>query len=150
MENTIKKIISYFEENESAFNECIEDLDSYNGYLGDDRYYSMDEINDLFTGSEPIDILNRAYFGHDSDSWHTDSRGEKVFGSFNPNRDYFCFNGYGNLVSSDHKDYTHMLDDYFIMSLLDNRSYICTIESDEELTALFDELENENEEGAEQ
>ena len=29
------KIISYFKENEDVFNEVIEELDSYNGYLGD-------------------------------------------------------------------------------------------------------------------
>ena len=41
-ERIIEKIVEYFKENESVFNDCIEELDSYNGYLGDDRYYSMD------------------------------------------------------------------------------------------------------------
>lgn len=145
MENTIKKIIEWFEENEEIFNDCIEELDSYNGYLGDDRYYSMDELNELYSGSEPIEILQRAYFGRDDDVWHTDASGNKIYGEFNPNRDYFYFNGYGNLVSSDYKDYTHKLDNYFIEALLENRSYIDTIENNEELTALFDELENESE-----
>jgi hypothetical protein len=144
MENTIKKIISYFEENEETFNECIEELDSYNGYLGDDRYYEMDMINELFTDSDNIDLLNRAFFGRDDDNWYTDTRGKKIYGSFNPNRDYFYFNGYGNLVSSNYKDYTHKLDEYFVKALAENRSYIDTIENDEELTTLFDELENEN------
>ena len=146
MENTIKKIIDYFEENEDTFNECMEELDRYNGYLGDDRYYDMDQINDLYSGSEPIEILQRAYFGRDDDTWHTDTSGNKIYGEFNPNRDYFYFNGYGNLVSSDYKDYTHKLDEFFVEALLENRSYIDTIESDEELTALFDELETESEE----
>lgn len=146
MENTIKKIIAYFEENEDTFNECIEELDSYNGYLGDDRYYEMEMLNELFTDCDNIDLLNRAFFGRDDDSWHTDAHGEKVHGSFNPNRDFFYFNGYGNLVSSNYKDYTHKLDKYFIEALLENRSYIDAIESDDELTALFDELENEGEE----
>ena len=145
MENTIKKIIAYFEENEETFNECIEELDSYTGYLGDDRYYSMDEFNELYSGVDPIEILQRAYFGRDDDTWHTDESGNKIYGEFNPNRDYFTFNGYGNLVSSDYKDYTYKLDEYFIEALLENRSYIDAIENDEELAALFDELENENE-----
>lgn len=145
MENTIKKIIAYFEENENTFNECIEELDSYNGYLGDDRYYEMDMLNELFTDCDNIDLLNRAFFGRDDDSWHTDASGNKIYGEFNPNRDYFTFNGYGNLVSSNYKDYTHRLDEYFVNELLENRPYIDTIENDEELTALFDELENENE-----
>ena len=50
------------------------------------------------------------------------------------------------MVSSDYKDYTHKLDEFFVEALLENRSYIDTIESDEELTALFDELETESEE----
>lgn len=150
MENTIKKIIAYFEENENTFNECIEELDAYNGYLCDDRYYSMDELNEFYSGSTPIEILQRAYFGRDDDTWHTDASGNKIYGEFNPNRDYFTFNGYGNLVSSDYKDYSHKLDEYFVDALLENRSYIDTIESDEELAALFDELENENEEDDEQ
>lgn len=146
MENTIKKIIAYLEENESTFNECIEELDAYNGYLCDDRYYSMDDLNEFYSGSEPIEILQRAYFGRDDDTWHTDASGNKIYGEFNPNREYFTFNGYGNLVSSDYKDYTGKLDKYFIEALLENRSYIDAIENDEELTALFDELENGDEE----
>lgn len=148
MKNTIEKIIAYFEGNEDTFNECIEELDAYNGYLYDDRYYSMDDLNEFYSGSAPIDILRLAYFGRDDDTWHTDASGNKIYGAFNPNRDYFTFNGYGNLVSSDYKDYTHKLDEYFINELLENRSYIDTIENDEELAALFDELENENEEAA--
>ena len=147
MKNTIKKIIAYFEENEDTFTECIEELDSYNGYLVDGRYYSMDEFNELYNGVDPIEILQRAYFGRDNDTWHTDASGNKIYGEFNPNREYFTFNGYGNLVSSDYKDYSDKLDEYFVEALLENRSYIDAIEDDEELTALFDELENENENG---
>ena len=94
-----------------------------------------------------MEILQRAYFGRDDDTWTTDASGNKTYGEFNPNRYYFYFNGYGNLVSSDYKDYTHKLDEYFINDLLENRSYIDSIKNDEELTALFDELENSGEEG---
>ena len=41
-----KEIIEYFKNNEEIFNECIEELDNYNGYLGDNRYYFMDESFD--------------------------------------------------------------------------------------------------------
>ena len=142
-EATVKKIIEYFEENESIFNNCIEELDSYNGYLGDDRYYYMEELDDLYNGTKPLEILQRAYFGRDDDTWHTDSHGNKEYGEFNPNRDYFYFNGYGNLVSSNYKDYSHKLDEWAIESMLENRSYIDSIESDDELAALFDELEDD-------
>ena len=140
---TIKKIIEYFAENESVFNDCIEELDSYNGYLNDDRYYFMEDLNELFNGYEPIELLNRAFFGYDSDTWHTDSHGEKEYGAFSPNREYFTFNGYGNLVSTDYKDYSAHLDHYAIEEMSENRKYIDSIENDEELEKLFDELEAE-------
>lgn len=137
----IEKIIEYFEENEDLFNACIEELDSYNGFLGDDRYYDMEMLTEFCSGTDPIELLNRAYFGHDAENWHTDSRGRKTYDSFNPNREYFHFNGYGNLVSSNYKDYSGRLDHYAVEDMRENRQYIDTIEEYDELTALFDELE---------
>ena len=54
-------------------------------------------------------------------------------------------NGAAHIIACDisnYKDYTHRLDEYFVNELLENRSYIDTIENDEELTELFEELEN--------
>ena len=140
-ETTVKKIIDYFNDNEDLFNSCMEELDSYNGYLGDDRYYSMDELDEFYNGTEPLEILRRAYYGRDDDTYTTDSNGNRTYGEFNPNRDYFYYNGYGNLVSSDYKDYSAHLDNYAVEAMSENRSYIDSIDNDEELTALFDELE---------
>ena len=145
-ENRTKKdiiadIIKYFKENEDIFNDCMEELDSYNGYLGDDRYYNMDELNDIYSRQEPQEILFRAFYGFDADTWTTDSRGDKEYGAFNPNREYFYFNGYGNLVSSDYKDYSDKLDGYAIEAMSENRNYIDSIENDDTLADLFDGLE---------
>ena len=145
-ENTIKKIIEYFENNEDLFNSCIEELDSYNGYLNDDRYYLMEDLNEFYRDTDPIELLHRVYYGHDDDTWTTDASGNKSYGEFNPNREYFYYNGYGNLVSSDYKDYSAHLDHYAIEDMSENRYYIDSIESDEQLSALFDELEEEEEE----
>ena len=141
-ENTIKKILEYFESNEEIFNQCIEELDSYNGFLGDDRYYEMEMLKDFYHGVDPIELLQRAYYGRDDDNWHTDSHGGKVYGEFNPNRDYFYYNGYGNLVSSNYKDYSAHLDSYVIEEMSENRMYIDGIEESPELSTLFDELED--------
>lgn len=138
---TIEKIIAFFEENEETFNACIEELDNYNGYLNDERYYNMDELNELYDGVDPIEILTRAFYGHDANTWHTDSHGNREYGAFNPNREYFTYNGYGNLISTNYKDYSALLDQYAIESMSENRAYIDEIESNEELSALFDELE---------
>ncbi len=138
-----KKIIEYFETNEETFNACIEDLDSYNGYLGDNRYYEMETLNEFYDGCDPIEILQRAYFGRDDNNWTTDSSGNKTYGEFNPNRNYFYFNGYGNLVSSDYKDYSAFLDEYVIEVMNDSRQWIDSINDNDELSTLFDELDNE-------
>lgn len=142
----MNRIINYFEENEEIYNEAVEELDSYNGYLGDDRYYSMYDLDELYRDTEPTEILYRAFYGHDDDCWHTDSSGNKIYEAFNPNREYFYFNGYGNLVSSNYKDYSDKLDKYLIESMSENRYYIGAIDDNDELSALFDELE-EAEEG---
>ena len=134
-------IIEYFENNEDVFNDCMEELDNYNGYLNDDRYYSMDELDELHNGIEPSELLRRAFFGYDEETYTTDRDGNKTYGAFNPNRDYFRYNGYGNLVSADYKDYSGMLGKYAVESMSENRLYVDSIEQSDELAALFDELE---------
>jgi len=138
-------IIEYFSNNEEVFNDCMEQLDSYNGYLGDDRYYSMDELNDLYCGTDLQEVLCRAFYGYDEDTWTTDSSGNREYGAFNPNRDYFRFNGYENLVSADYKDYSGRLDRYAVESMSENRDEIGGINDNDELSALFDALEDEDE-----
>lgn len=140
-EKITEKIIAYFDEHEDIYNEAVEELDAYNGYLGDNRYYSMDELDDLYNGTEPSEILARAFYGYDEETYNTDASGNREYGPFNPNREYFRYNGYGNLVSADYKDYTGLLDHYIIESMLENRDYIDTIDNDPELSELFDELE---------
>lgn len=140
-EAVIADIIQYFKENEDVFNDCIEEFDSCTGYLGDDRYFPMDEFDDLHSGVEPCELLRRAYYGHDEETYTTDSSGNKTYGEFNPNREYFRYNGYGNLVSADYKDYSGRLDKYAVESMSENRRYIDSIDDSAELVALFDELE---------
>ena len=124
MENKKELLMELFENDTELFNSTIEELDGWNGYLGDDRYYSMDELPELFHGSNTIDLLNKAYFGRDDDNWHTDASGNKIYDSFNPNREYFCFNGYGNLVSTNYKDYSAYLDNYFIDAIIENQDHL--------------------------
>ena len=119
MKTINEQLKELFESNDDLFIEAIEELDSYNGFLGDSRYYEMELLNEFYNGSEPLELLQRAYFGRDED-YHTDAQGNKQYSEFNPNREYFYFNGYGNLVSSDYKDYSYLLDDYFIEDLIEN------------------------------
>jgi len=145
-ENTIAKIVEFFKDNEEIFNSCMEELDGYNGYLGDDRYYSMEELDELYSDIKPLELLARAYYGRDDDTWTTDASDNKTYGEFNPNREWFHYNGYGNLASSDYKDYTGYLDNYTVEAMNEIRCYIDSIDEDEELSALFDELEEDEKE----
>lgn len=120
-----------FEEDNALFNETIEELDSYNGYLGNDRYYFMENLTDYIDKSDLWNsLIYRMFYGRDDDCYITNSQGEK---------EYYYYDGYGNLVSSDDKDYSNYLDDYFIDDLLENRSYLSL---DTDVEALLDELEN--------
>jgi len=140
-EKAIETIIKYFEENEEEFNSTIEELDSYNGYLGDDRYYNMDDLDEFYSGQPASEILTRAFYGRDDETWITDSHGEKQYGEFNPNRAYFYYNGYGNLVSADYKDYSCHLDHWFVESLIDHAGSLYNIPA--EVEEIIDSIEEE-------
>lgn len=136
-----------FEDNEELFNETIEELDSYNGYLGDNRYYFMEDLTDYIDTSDLwSSLIYRMFYGRDDDCYITNSQGEKEYSQFNPNRLYFYYNGYGNLILSDYKDYSNYLDDEFIDNLLENYQYL---NLDADVKNLLDELENAEQEDEE-
>lgn len=141
----IEKIKEILADNEEIFNELCEALDNENGFLGDNRYYSMDEFYELNqpVGREGLDnLMLRIYYGHDEDSFICDCYGNKTYGSFNPNRDWFKFDGYGNLVSTDYKEYPVTLDE--LIDEVVEHYYDIDID-DVELDELFEELvESEN------
>ena len=103
----------------------------------------MSELDEFYCDSNPTEILFRAFYGYDEDNYHTDSYGREEHGAFNPNRDYFRYNGYGNLVSTDYPDYGDHLDHYVIEELAENRSEIYSIDDDPELSELFDAMEED-------
>lgn len=141
-ENAIQAIINYFEEHTEEFNDAIEMLDSYDGYLGDDRYFEMEMINEFYADTEPLELMNRIFYGHDEDNTWTDERGEKHYAEFNPNREWFTFNGYGNLVSSDYKDYSAHLDKWFAERLIEV-SDIYEDEIPEEVKEIIESISDE-------
>ena len=137
-EEITQKLLTYFEENDDTFTDIIEQLDSWDGYLGDDRVEDMENLCEYYR-DDLENFALRMYYGHDADDWTTDQWGEKHFSAFCPNRNYFYYNGYGNLISTDYKDYTDKLDKYFIDEVLENRSHLYIDDSD--LDDLLDALE---------
>ena len=138
MKTLAETLIDYYRENEDDFNHDIEELDSWNGYLGDRRLMLMDELDELYKGKEATEILMRAYFGHDDDNWHEEN-GERVYGEFNPNRDYFYFDGYGNLVSTDECDYSDYLDLDYVQDIIDNEGHLDLSDGAQEIIDNYDE-----------
>lgn len=97
-----KDLLTYFKENTEEFNETIESLDWWNGYLGDDRFYPMDELDELVGEKKPSEMLKLV---RDT--------------NFDIYDEYFSFSIWG-LESSNEKDYSDRLDLYFINELCDN------------------------------
>lgn len=141
-----EKIYLYYKESadDDEIANVMEELDAWNGFLGDDRVEPMEYLNEFYCNTDPIDILYRAYYGRDDDTWTTNAHGEKEYGEFNPNREYFYFNGYGNLVSTDYRDYSSHLDYYFVDKLIEEANNLYEI-SDEvrELINAYNESEDE-------
>ena len=85
MEEKIKAIIEEMDDGDkiALWNEsCCE----YGCY--DDEIFEMQEFDELMSGETPSEIAGRIFYG----------------GGFNPNHDYFAFDGYGNIVSFDFTD----------------------------------------------
>ena len=80
----IKKALTALEADQKAIvlSEYCEEMNY------DECVYSMDSFNTVMGGLKPIEVVNRAFYG-----------GSYSGGQFNPNAEYFHFNGYGNLES---------------------------------------------------
>lgn len=133
----VEKLLTYYKENKEDFADDIEQLDSWNACLYDDRIFSMDELDDVLQGINPSNILYSAFYGYDEPYKNSEQNIP-----FNPNRDYFYFNGYGNLVSIDEKDYSTYLEQSFIQEIIDNSNHLSLSEG---ALAVIDDYEVENE-----
>ena len=73
----------------------VNDINSWDFSLEHLQVYQMEDFNEIMEGYEPLEIANRIYFG-----------------DFNPNHEYFRFNGYANLESLDKYDLEDEIKDY--------------------------------------
>ena len=133
----VEKLLAYYKENKEDFANDIEELDDWTGCLYDDKIYPMDDLNEFFSNEKPDEIIRRAFYGYD-ETYTTDEPREP----FNPNRDYFYFNGCGNLVSINQRDYTDYLDIAFIQDIIDNRYNLSFSSGAEDI---IDDYEDEDE-----
>ena len=109
--------------------EICEELDSWNGFLGDDRCYDRCDIDEILYGMKPSEII------------------DMVTGDFNSNDDYFYFSVYGLESCDDKAD--HYLDSFsdedILDSYLDNACHCNLSNSDfEELTELWESYSDDD------
>lgn len=128
-------LLNYYKENEDDFSHDVEEMDSWNGCLGDDRIEPMYMLDELYQNTEATEILRSAFFGYDDAYAKSEQRA-----TFNPNREYFYFNGYGNLVSTDELDYSGYLDVDYVQDIIDNERHLCLSDGAQEIIDSYDEL----------
>lgn len=119
---------------QNEIKEYLEDLSDYklfalwNEYQAENNYdgyiYDMEEFDEIFSDAKPSDIARRCYFG-----------------DFNPNDDYFVFNGYANLESGDYIKDLISVDD-LTQFIYDNDDDL----DDDDLRDFLDEEEDEEDE----
>lgn len=106
----------------------------------DDVIIDMCEFSEIFCNDDAEEIARRCFYG--SDEWREES-------SFNPNRNYFYFNGYGNPVSFDYADWNtygncyncHLIDESAIIDWLIESRNDC---GNDAIAEIFEESEEEN------
>ena len=129
--NNIKE---YLEENADVLNNLVEEINSESGVFDDDIFYPMEDLDGFLSSQTPTEILLSASCGYDNDT-STDNSHE----SFNVNRDYFKFNGYGNLISYSDIDYSDLIDD--VIDELENE----VVDLPDEIEDMIDSDEDEEE-----
>ena len=80
----ITKIRIYFNTNKTELFEIVSQINSYDSSLQHLEFLYMEDLDMHLDGLTPTDIANKIFFG-----------------DFNPNHEYFRFNGYENLESFD-------------------------------------------------
>ena len=138
-----QELLNYYKRNSEDFADDIEELDNWNECLYEDKIFSMDELDEVLQDIEPSEILRSALFGHD------ESHGNLVKSSFNLNRDYFHYNGFGNLVSTDKRDYSDYLNDYFIQEIIDSKTHLVLSKGAQEIIDNHEDKDDSEEEKGE-
>lgn len=112
MENKIIELFKEMDECEviRIWNEYCNETSRYDDVIMD--AYEMEEWAN--NSGDVTNVLNRFYFGTDDENEGT---------SANPNRNYFTFNGYGNIISFDYI-YNSYADEFSYIYVEEMAAYI--------------------------
>lgn len=103
-DDILDEIFEYFEKNNDKLIECIEELDKIEGFLGDQGYCEMSNLDKEFEGLTPTEIIKKLSRCCDLDDMYID-KGIAFHKPFNINRKYYKKDSNGNLLSTNEKDY---------------------------------------------
>ena len=99
-----KRMTDYWKAHNDSFSRVCEELDSWDGFLGDDRIYSMDELDGLLCDRKPSEVLqvvDTANFDYSDDYFYYD-----IYGIRSTNeKDYYNYFDYSDVFEK-------LIDDY--------------------------------------
>lgn len=143
----IDQLKEYFEKHLEEFARMIEFVDDIDDdLLNDDRLIPMYYLNEELHGRTPTDIIERAFYGFDFAPYALMARSSFTPGAFNPNAEFFYWNGYGNLVSVRQclvpEYYSKFIDRYHVEQIFNSwfDGDICTFAQNDELIKIFTAL----------
>lgn len=123
------KALEMLQENDDLFVDCVNELDSWNGYADGFRGYPMYELNDLFYGVSVGDFL------------------DKLASGFNHNDEYFIDSIYGldscNDLAEHYRD--NVDEGELLDNIIDNYSNIDLQWIDSEFDDLINDIVNYSE-----
>ena len=123
--------------------DVCEQIDSYNGFLGDDRYYSMCVIDEIVNieGKSVLEVLDMFSDNFDSND---DYFQFGIYGITSTNtRDYVDLLGASEIIE-EIKDNINQVDNVDLEVIFDNED--CASDELDDLEELFAELEEDDEE----
>lgn len=124
-EKCLDEIKELLENDEDLLNEVFVDYLEENRY-DDDIWIDMENFDDYMNHLSPIEIAQRIFYG-----------------DFCPNHNYFKFNGYDNVVSSDYLDYEDYLDD--VLDYISREEYSDNMDI-QEIIDRYEDIEEEEDE----
>ena len=127
-----QQLINLFKEMSECELVCVWNEYCYETNRYDDEILDAYRLEEIFNCEDILNILNRFYFGSDDERENT---------SANPNRNYFTFNGYGNIISFDFI-YNSYTDEFLYVDVDDLADYILENENalyNDEIQDILDE-----------
>ena len=124
------RMIDYWKTHNDSFSRVCENLNSWDGFLDDDRLYPMDELDELLGNRKPSEVLQMV----DTDNFDYDD-------------DYFYYDGCGRrcLCSIDKKNYYDYVDYSEVFEkLIDDYGKIFNYRYGNAYYELFNDINNIN------